>query len=290
LNQSQTKIKSRRLASEFARRAALEGHWEEAISLNRTLIERDPRDTEAYNRLGRALLEYKDFSAAYEVYSGALRSDPANLIARRNLQRLELLRQRKDNGNGDASETAGSIFPRTMVFIEEVGKTWVDELVNPAPMGQLAEVYAGQQLQLQLEDGRLIVVRSDGSRVGEIEAKTAERVIELMNGGNVYEVYALGLSSVSLRVILREVQRSPEMAGRVSFPRQIAATRAYLRERDNLRLRDEADFLLEDEDMEDDEIAQEASEPDNDDSSEGDSDSDDFIAPRLGVDEEDVNR
>lgn len=275
--------KSRRQAAEAARRAALEGNWDEAIALNRQLIERDPRDTEAYNRLGRALLEYKDFTGAYEAYSGALKSDPANLIARRNLQRLELLRQRKEE---DAAEgdTAGSVFPRTLVFIEEVGKTWVDELANPAPMDQLAEVYAGQQLALTIEGDRLVVVRPDGTRVGEIEAKTAERIIELMNGGNQYEVYALGLSSVSLRVILREVHKDPSQAGRVSFPRQIAATRAYLRERDNLRLRDEADFLLDEDELEEEEIVPDTQE--DEENGESEPETDEFIQNRVPADDE----
>jgi hypothetical protein len=139
------------------------------------------------------------------------------------------------------------------VFIEEVGKTWVDELVNPAPMSQLAEIYAGQKLELVPTGNRLAVHDTSGRRIGEIEAKTAERVMELMTGGNIYEVYALGPSTASIRVILREVHHDPSIAEQISFPRQIAATRKYLRERDDLRRRDESDFYLEDEDSDDEE-------------------------------------
>ena len=98
-------------------------------------------------------------------------------------------------------------------------------------------------------------------------------MIELIDGGNRYEVYALGLSSVSLRVILREVFRDPRLASRVSFPRQISYTRAYLRERDQLRQRDEADFLFTDED--DEEIDEEEAgtlTPDEDVTSDADAD------------------
>ena len=94
-----------------------------------------------------------------------------------------------------------------------------------------------------------------GRRIGEIEAKTAERVMQLMAGGNIYEVYALGPSAASIRVILREVHHDPSLAGQISFPRQIAATRKYLRERDDLRRRDESDFYLEDDDADEDELA-----------------------------------
>ena len=241
------KQKIRRQIIEDARRSALEGNWDAAVDFNKELIARDPKDSAAYNRIGRAHLERRDYAAAYESYSDALKSDPANLISRRNLQRLEYLRSVKGSGK-DAPAT---VFPRTLVFIEEVGKTWVDELVNPAPMSELAEIYAGQKLELVPEGNRLAVHDSSGRRIGEIEAKTAERVMQLMTSGNIYEVYALGPSAASIRIILREVHHDPALAGQISFPRQIAATRKYLRERDDLRRRDESDFYLEDEEEED---------------------------------------
>lgn len=255
----EAKQKNRRQVVEEARRAALDGNWEGAIAINKELLERDPKDSAAYNRLGRAYLEQRDYSAAYEAYSDALKSDPANLISRRNLQRLEYLRSGK--ASNDAPPT---VFPRTLVFIEEVGKTWVDELVNPAPMSELAEIYAGQKLELVPDGNRLAVHDVNGRRIGEIEAKTAERVMQLMAGGNIYEVYALGPSAASIRVILREVHHDPALAGQISFPRQIAATRKYLRERDDLRRRDEADFYLDDDDAEEEELGTSNSDSEDD--------------------------
>ena len=255
----ETKQKIRRQVIEDARRAALDGEWDAAIEINRELIARDPKDTAAYNRLGRAFLEKRDFGAAYEAYSDALKSDPANLISRRNLQRLEHLR------SGDVPEDAPpTVFPRTLVFIEEVGKTWVDELVNPAPMVELAEIYAGQKLELVPDGSRLMVHDAAGALIGEVEAKTAERVMQLMAGGNIYEVYALGPSAASIRVILREVHRDPALAGQISFPRQITATRKYLRERDDLRRRDESDFYLDDEESEEGELSAARAEAEDD--------------------------
>ena len=88
----EAKQKIRRQIIEDARRAALDGQWDLAIEINRELLERDPKDSAAYNRIGRAHLEKRDYATAYEAYSDALKSDPANLISRRNLQRLEYLR------------------------------------------------------------------------------------------------------------------------------------------------------------------------------------------------------
>lgn len=281
-----TKPKSRKQMVADARLAALDGEWQRAIELNQQLIDRTPRDADAYNRLGRALIELGRLSAAYDAYSSALKIDPANMIARRNLRRLELLR-RNHNGEDQVTppEAPAPSIPRTNVFIEEVGKTWVAELVNPAPLEQLAEVPSGEHLQLTVEGQRLVVTRQDGQRLGEIEAKTAERLLELINGGNRYEVYALGISSTGLRVILREVFKDPRLANRVSFPRQISYTRAYLRDRDQLRLRDEADFLFTDEDDEDiDEEDTGTLSPDEDAS--GDNEPDAFEEDTVVVEEE----
>ncbi len=279
------KAKTKRQLVEDARRASLEGRWTETIELNQLIVERFPRDVEAHNRIGRALMEHQRYAEATDSYTAALRVDPANMIARRNLQRLDLLRRRTEAERGKAAEGPTTVIPRPTVFIEEVGKTWVDELVNPVSLEQLVVVPSGQRLDLQVDGRRLYVIDGEGRRLGEIEAKTAERVIELMSGGNRYEVYALGISAQSLRIILREVYRDPSLGTRVSFPRHIKNTRAYMRERDILRQRDEADFLLSDEDDDtgdDDDARVEAGE----DLEPAESDADPFIEETVTVEEE----
>lgn len=240
---------TRRQLAEEARRAAFEGKWEDAVTLNMQVIDRFQKDAEAFNRLGRAYLSLGNLDEAKEAYSKALRADPANLIARRNLQRLEILRGHGGKSTADVSRPGP--MPRTTAFLEEVGKTWVDELVNPGELLILADVSPGEELQLSEEDGRLVARRATGDRLGEVEPKTGRHVLDLIGSGNRYEMFALGLSGQTLRTILREVFRDASVARVVSFPRQITS-RAYLRDRDLLRQRDEADFFLFDEDEEED--------------------------------------
>jgi tetratricopeptide (TPR) repeat protein len=282
---SETKQKPRRQLVEDAQVAALSGSWHDAVTINQQIIERSPRDAEAQNRLGHAYLELSQYSSALEAYTAALKIDPANMIARRNLQRLELLHNKGAVVDSVQDAAAGLGIPKTSVFIEEVGKTWVDELVNPILREDLADISSGEQLQLLIEESRLIVTRSNGERLGEVEAKTAERVLDLMSRGNRYEVYALGVTPRSLRVILREVFRDPSVGRTVSFPRQISATRAYLRERDLLRLRDESDFLMMDDDEEELEEEEAGAEP-SDDEENGEPESDSFIEETVTVDDE----
>lgn len=52
-----------------------------AIALNHLLLEKNPRDAEAYNRIGRAKLEQGLQAEAIDAYTHALKVDKANLIA-----------------------------------------------------------------------------------------------------------------------------------------------------------------------------------------------------------------
>lgn len=267
--------------------ASLEGRWEDALSLNDQIITRFPRETEALNRKGRALIELRQLNAAREAYSEALKTDPANMIARRNLQRLGLLYNRSE-GTLEGAETAHSTIPHSSVFVEEIGKTWVDDLANPADLAKLSEVSPGEKLQIDASDGKIGILSDDGIRLGEVDARIAQRMGQLIDGGNRYEVYALGVSSQSLRVIIREVFKDPSQETRISFPRQIRATQDLMRERELLFRRDEADFAFgdEDEDEPDDETADIEVDPDADEPEGVDPDANSYVSVSVTADDD----
>jgi Flp pilus assembly protein TadD len=74
--------------SEEAVELAMRGQWEEAVVVNKDIIERFPGDVSAYNRLGKAEWELGDLSGAIEAYSKALEIEPTNGIAKKNIARL----------------------------------------------------------------------------------------------------------------------------------------------------------------------------------------------------------
>lgn len=92
--------------------AAAEGRWEDALKTNDTMLARFPHDAEALNRKGRALIELRQLNAARDAYTESLKADPANMIARRNLQRLEKLYNRPEGSLEGLDPTgAGSPTP-----------------------------------------------------------------------------------------------------------------------------------------------------------------------------------
>jgi tetratricopeptide (TPR) repeat protein len=270
-----------------AQAAAIEGRWEEALTINDKLIERFPREAEALNRKGRALIELRQLGAARDAYSEALKSDPANMIARRNLQRLEMLYSR-DEGTLEGADTARTTLPRPNAFIEEVGKTWVEEIANPADLSHLAEVSPGEELQLVAEDGKVFLVSDDGVKLGEVGAPIGQRLAALMEGGNRYESFALGISRQSLRVLIRETFKDPSQATKLSFPEQVRKTQELMRERELLFQREEGDFIFrDDEDGElDDDHSGADRDADPDDDDDRDTDASAYVDDSVNADDD----
>ncbi len=269
-----------------ARKAAIDGHWDEAIELNLKLIERSPRDVDAHNRLGKAHYELGRFRSAYEAYAEALEADPASIIARRNLERLEPLR--------DIEETEGSVTgagpsARFGVFIQEAGKTYVDDLVNPAPASQLRRIAAGEKLEFAWENGKVVFVDQGGEYVGSPEPRLGRRLAWLLEQGNTYNVFVTANAGDQVRVIVREATRSDEIGSEMSFPEQVnkAIPRAYVRDSRLFRA-DEHDLIIppdDDDDLED--LIDDEPDPDDDDDIEAEFDDAEDVDDLPEVDDDD---
>jgi tetratricopeptide (TPR) repeat protein len=213
---SEEKIRLRRQLVDQAIKFALQSQWEEAVATNRTLLSQFPHDPEALNRLGKALSELGQYAEAKKAYAEALEINPANTIARKNLERLSHLGNEADNHIPlGATER---IDPR--LFIEETGKTGFTKLVNIAAPEELAKLTSGDQVYFHV-DGRTLHVRNArGEDIGQVEPRLANRLINFMEGGNQYAAAITDLNEHQVRIIVRETYQHPNMLGRVSFPAQ----------------------------------------------------------------------
>jgi hypothetical protein len=243
-----TRNKAKRELAEMARNLALDGRWKEAIEANLTLLEKSPKDVDTYNRLGKAYFELRRYRSAYDAYQEAFQIDPANIISRRNLERLEPLRdQEAEDDDGGSRPPA-----RFNIFIEEAGKTFVDEVIEPAPSAILMTLSSGEQLDIQIEGDEVKLLDDTGQYIGMLEPRVSRRLIKLIELGNEYSVYVTANAGDSVRVIVREMGRSEEMGNRLSFPHQgkVAVPRSFLRD-SRLFRSDEATLIMDDEDADD---------------------------------------
>ena len=211
-DREEDKARLRRKASQEAISLAMQSRWQEAVAVNKSIIELFPTDIDAYNRLGRAFMELGEFAKAKEAYSRGLELDPNNAIAQKNLQRLSLLPASKVKVKEERREVAPDL------FIGEMGKAGVVNLQNMAPGEVLARMAAGNQVYLKVRGQQLIVENEQGEYLGLVGPPHGFRLARLIEGGNKYTAAIVSVDNKTARVIIREVFQHPSQVGRPSFP------------------------------------------------------------------------
>lgn len=270
--------------AEEARKHAIAGEWEDAAEMNRKILESTPRDIEALNRLGKALMELGNLDDAIEIYRQSLALDSSNVIAQRNAARLEQLISAKaaDAPAATAAHRSGNAVLAS-VFVEEVGKTFITDLIRPTVDAILTQLAAADELELQVEGKNVGVYDQHGNRLGQLEPKIAQRMIRLIESGNRFKAYVVALTGMTTRIILREIYHDPDSPFPVAFKRQatIAAPRPYLRDTRRMARELEPDLLMDnededegDEDEEEDEDSEEFEDMNDEDSDDEYSDDD----------------
>jgi predicted negative regulator of RcsB-dependent stress response len=213
LDETETINRQRRHLTDVAIGQATRGEWEAAVSTNQEILELGG-DTDAFNRLGKALAELGRHAEALEAYQGALARDATNRIAERNVGRLRVIAGGGDGAAvGDVKQEKASASD----FIEEMGKTGHARLINLLPAKQLASLSAGDAVELMLE-GSLLVARVGDVEIGQVEPRIGSRLSKLMKAGNRYDAAITTVDRDAVRVIIHEAFAHPANFGKVSFP------------------------------------------------------------------------
>jgi hypothetical protein len=232
--------RTRKQRTDAAIAFALARRWEEAAAENRALIEEYPDDLEAANRLGKALQELGDLDGAAEAYQKTLELDATNIIAKRNLTRIEELRAaapkaRKATGSRRASKTPAapgtSATPPAAVrphsLIEESGRSAEFALQEP-DLEALSQLAAGDPAELVATPRGVSITSPAGAVLGHIEPRAGLRVRRLMEGGNTYAVVIRRIADGEAAVYIRETFRAPEQQDEPSFLPPATAARKRL--------------------------------------------------------------
>jgi tetratricopeptide (TPR) repeat protein len=211
-DREEDKARLRRKASQEAIALAMQSRWQEAVTVNQSIIDLFPTDIDAYNRLGRAHMELGEFAKAKDAYSRTIELDPYNSIAQRNLQRLSLLPDSKVSVKEERREASPDL------FIGEMGKAGVVTLQEQASKEVLAKMAAGNQVYLKVRGRQLVVENEQGEYLGLVEPPHGFRLARLIEGGNKYAVAIVNIDNNNIRVIIRETFQHPSQIGRLSFP------------------------------------------------------------------------
>ena len=191
---------------------AMHGKWEQAATMNRSIVVEFPDDLEAYNRLGKALSELGRNREAKAAFESVLQRSPNNSIARKNLARLTKLSDKV------SPRVARRASRSVHAFMEESGKAGVTTLTKPAPTSVLIELTPGDLVNLSVTGRALTVTDESGAYIGQVEPRIGTRIARLIKGGNRYEATVTSAEDKRLDIIIRETYKSPSQLGVVSFP------------------------------------------------------------------------
>lgn len=209
------KLRLHRRLQDQAVDLAAKNRWEEAAEINRQLISLG-EDADTYNRLGKAYFELGRIGDARNAYQHTLRINAANTIARKNLERLEELLSRSSEATAPIKTSRQLVDLR--LFITETGKTALTTLVDVPRTPIIDLIVTGEKVDLRLEGRIVLAFDADGNGIGRLEPKLAQRLSELMAGGNRYVAAIAQTNNHQLRVLIREIYQDPSQRGRVSFP------------------------------------------------------------------------
>ena len=205
-------LKPRSQYADDAVQLAIAGKWDEAVKLNKFIVDSFGADEETQNRLGKALSEMGKLKEAKASYEAALKLNPMNSIAKRNAARINALLHQKEGLK------VGGTRVDLNLFVEEMGKTVITTLESVPGANICSKVAAGDVAELSIEADGVAAETSRGVKLGLLEAKLARRLTKFMRGGNRYQAGVTSCEGNTVKLIVRETYQDPHFAGKPSFP------------------------------------------------------------------------
>lgn len=196
--------------SQKAVRLALNCKWEDAIEVNKEILEADKDDTDALNRLARAYAETGQNKKAKEICKKVLLIDPFNQIANK-----ALVRYKKAKKN---SKTLADRYATPATFLEEAGKTKIVSLLNVGDKKIVSSLDAGDEVSITTHSHRVCITTNDGKYLGRLPDDLSARLKTLVKGGNTYDIYVKSIEKDSIKVFIKETSRGKDFENTPSFP------------------------------------------------------------------------
>jgi len=199
------------MSDELARRAiheALSCNWEEALKINKEILNEDSQDLDALSRAARAYFELGEVDKACRFAQRALKIDPLNTIAEKCLEKYNALK----NTKRPYESATGS-----NKFLEEPGKTKIIPLLHLGEADDILLLNCGELIQLTTTKHRVSVYSNKGKYIGRLPDDIAFKLIQFIRSGNEYEACIKSASNNEVKVFIREVRRSDKMTSTPSF-------------------------------------------------------------------------
>lgn len=211
--------------------AALSCQWEEAVDLNEQLIDTDPKNIDALNRLGRAQFELGNLTKSKKSFESTLIFDPYNQIAAKFLKRIEIFRKKGHknnlsiNLNNKSNSQSASI--NEDLFIEEPGKTKLVGLLKVAEPHKLSLLSPGMTANLVQKNRGISITDYNDEYLGVLPDDLSSHLLRLIKGGNKYQACIKNIKNNTLSILIREIFCSAKFKNQPSFFDHLNITQTY---------------------------------------------------------------
>lgn len=192
--------------------AALSANWDQALELNKQLLELEPKNVDALNRLARAYFELGNFKESKKYFEKALSVDPYNQIASKLLKRIETCHKRGAKLTINSGAQVDSD-----LFIEQPGKTKVIALLKAAEPQKLSLLSPGAPVSLVDKNHCICAVDQNNSYLGVLPDDLSHHLRRLMKGGNKYQAFIKTIKLNGLTILIKEVFCSARFHNQPSF-------------------------------------------------------------------------
>lgn len=155
-------------------RAALAGSWDDAISLNQQILEKDKDNIDAYLRLANACFESGRVDDAHKHATKALTKDPESHLAKRWLERCGAC-------ENDTTRVPSTTRANLKAFLETPGKTRLVHLNHLGEPKILVRLHPGEQLNMNAASRKASIESSDGTYIGRLPDDVASHVSSSKN-------------------------------------------------------------------------------------------------------------
>lgn len=195
--------------------ASLKSLWNEAILLNKKILKKEPKNTDASNRLAFAYQASGSLNKAIEIYKIVLKQDPCNLIAFKSLKKLKDFNLKRGFIRTNIS------FNNKNLFVEEQGKTKIVNLLNLNSKSVLSSLNCGDKLIICTKKRSIILKNEKGDYLGVLPDDLAFRLLPFIRKGNQYEAYVRSVTKNTLWIFMRETFKVSKLKIISSFPIKI---------------------------------------------------------------------
>lgn len=190
--------------------AAINRDWKQAVKINSFLLKQNPKDTDAANRLGRAMMELGHKTKAQQMFSRVLRLDKFNTIAAKN---LDLLKSSRAN----RTQPTKSFAPPPL-FLEEPGITKTVSLIRLGDPKILTSLHPGTPVNIVCRGHSVTAISPADLYLGRLPDDLSSRLRPFIHSGNQYSAWIKSVDSKSLKVFIKEMVRSSKFKNIPSFP------------------------------------------------------------------------